>query len=1472
MKQMNNKEISMKKHLPRLFSVFVVLALMLSALPMQSAEAVSTGIVISQVYGGAGCTTLGCSTYKNDYIEIFNRGASNVLLSGLSVQYASAAGSFNAVVAPLSGSLAPGQYYLVAAAFGTNGVNTLPTPDVTGTTAMGATAGKVALVTGTTALGCGATGATPAPCSSTQLAQIIDLVGFGTTATMFEGSSYAPAPSTTTADLRASNGCVETDNNNSDFAAGAPNPRNGASPLNPCGAPGDSAPTVLSTVPAQGASSVPLNSIVTITFSEAVTVTDGWFSLSCATSGAHTATVSGGPTTFTFTPDTVFVNNELCTLTIYAANVTDQDLIDPPDNMASDFTATFTTVTPPISIHDIQGAGHFSSRNGQTVTTLPAIVTALRTSGSTRGFYLQNQEADYDADPATSEGVFVFTGGTSTPGSLVAVGDLVQVSAKVSEYRGATGSLTLTELVAPYTITKLSSSNSLPAPIILGNGGLIPPSTVIEDDASGSVETTGVFDPTNDGIDFYESLEGMLVQVNDAVAVGPRSDFTSNREIPVVGDNGANAVVRTSRGGVIAQANDFNPERIILNDWIAGGPILPAANVGDMFLGSTLGVIDYSFNNFKLQVISMPGLVSGGLTQEVAPTAGLNQISTAAFNVENLAPTDPASKFETLAELVINHMQSPDIMSIEEIQDNTGATNDSVVDAATTWGMLITAIQAAGGPTYEYRQIDPVNNQDGGATGGNIRVGFLFRTDRGLSFIDRPGATSTTVNTVIGSGASTQLQFSPGRIDPTNSAFTDSRKPLAGEFMFNGHHLFVIANHWNSKGGDEPLFGVNQPPTFSSEIQRNQQATVVHNFVSAILTADPNANVLVMGDLNDFQFSSALTTLKGSPAILTDLIETLPLAERYTYVYEGNSETLDHILATNALMARPYIYDVVHVNSEFANQASDHEPQAMVITLNDPPTADAGGPYSVDEGGSVTLTATGSDLEGGTLTYAWDLDNDGMFETPGPSVSFTGVDGPASPTVNIQVTDNGGLTTVASATVTINNIAPTATFSAPAPVDEGSDFSLSLTNPADVPADLTSLQYAFDCGSGYGAFNASNTASCPTFDNGMQNVGGKIMDKDGGVTEYTATVTINNIAPTATFNAPASVNEGSDIVLSLTNPVDVPADLGSLQYAFDCGNGYGAFSASNTASCPTVDNGTQNVGGKVMDKDGGYTEYTTVVTVANVAPVVDISQAAVTNLGILSGNGSFIDPGADTWTATVNYGDNSGVNNLTLNADKTFALSHTYASNGTYVVEVCVSDNAGGTGCDQAQVTVFINRPPVANAGGPYTVIEGSSVRLNASMSIDPENNIVLYEWDLDNDGLFDDATGVKPMFAALDNGVFIVRVRVTDAGGLSSVGSATVTVKNSPPVITSFTITNVARVGANVNARVIFKDAGVNDTFTAVWNWGDGSTSNGSISNHVVSGSHTYSKPGIYLVTITITDKDGGVARAYNIVIVSKR
>jgi hypothetical protein len=182
------------------------------------------------------------------------------------------------------------------------------------------------------------------------------------------------------------------------------------------------------------------------------------------------------------------------------------------------------------------------------------------------------------------------------------------------------------------------------------------------------------------------------------------------------------------------------------------------------------------------------------------------------------------------------------------------------------------------------------------------------------------------------------------------------------------------------------------------------------------------------------------------------------------------------------------------------------------VRLNDPPSVSAGGPYSVAEGSSVTLTANGSDPEGGSLAYAWDLDNNGTFETPGQSVSFSRDDGPASPIVKVRATDDATLTSVAQVAVAVTNVAPTATFGAPASSFAGFSFTLSLTSPHDVSAADTAagFSYAFDCGSGsgYGPFGAASSVSCPTTDVGPRSVRGKIRDKDGDVTQYTGTVRV----------------------------------------------------------------------------------------------------------------------------------------------------------------------------------------------------------------------------------------------------------------------------------------------------------------------------------------------------------------------------
>jgi predicted extracellular nuclease len=1064
------------------------------------AGAVSSTIVVSQVYGGGGNSG---ATLKNDFIELYNRSAAPVSVNGWSVQYAATTGTTWQRTA-LSGTIAAGGYYLVQEAAGAGGTVNLPPPDATGSIAMAAGAGKVVLMSNNTTI----TSGTVCPLTA------VDIVGYGSTTNCSETFPTATL-SNTTAALRNGGGTVDTDNNSADFTVGAPNPRNS----------GDQAPTVASTSPPDGGGNVALSSNVTITFSEPVNVTGSWFSISCSSSGGHTATSSGGPTTFTLDPDTDFAGSETCTVTVFAANVTDQDATDPPDNMAANYVFSFATVAPPATIHDIQGASHISPKNGQTVSNANGIVTAKRTNG----FYMQDPNPD--ADPATSEGIFVFT--SSAPSS-VNVGDAINVNGRVSEFRpggSSSTNLTTTELTTP-TITVLSSGNPLPATTVAGTGGRIPPNTVIEDDATGDVETSGVFDPANDGLDFWESLEGMRVQLNNPIAVGPTNAFG---ETQVVGDDGANAGLRTVRGGVLLRQTDANPERLVADDVLAS---LPAMNVGDHYDAPLVGVLDYNFGNFFLEVTSSVGATHDGVTPESTTAAGLNQVSVGTFNFENLDPTDPQSKFDRLAAILVNNLKSPDIVSGEEVQDNTGPTDNGVVDANQTLDQLVAAIQAAGGPTYDYRYINPVNDQDGGEPGGNIRQVFLFRTDRGVSFVDRAGGDSTTPTTVVNGVNGPELSFSPGRIDPTNSAFNTSRKPLAGEFLFNGHHLFVIANHFNSKGGDQPLEGHFQPPTRSSEVQRHQQAQIVHDFVAAILADDPSANVVVDGDLNDFEWSDTVSILKSG--VLHDLMDTLPENERYSYVFEGNSQTLDHILTSDALFGRPFVFDPVHVNAEFADQASDHDPSVVKVTLNDPPIADAGGPYAVAEGSSITLSASGTDPEGGPLSYAWDLDDNGSFETPGQSVTFSPDDGPATPTVKVQVTDNGGLTGVAQATVDVSNVPPTITSLTASPTSTLTGENVTFTGAATDPSSADTAAgfgWAFDTGSGFGSFGSNpfvtSFAACGTY-----TVSAEARDKDGGISAPFSAAPVQvydgAILPPLTAGAFNVVNRGQVVAVKIT--------------------------------------------------------------------------------------------------------------------------------------------------------------------------------------------------------------------------------------------------------------------------------------------------------------------------------------------------
>ncbi|MEV7001358.1 endonuclease/exonuclease/phosphatase family protein [Streptomyces sp. NPDC093982] len=570
-----------------------------------------------------------------------------------------------------------------------------------------------------------------------------------------------------------------------------------------------------------------------------------------------------------------------------------------------------------VRIHDIQGSTRISPYAGKQVTDVAGIVTGVRTYGSSRGFWIQDPDAD--ADAATSEGVFVFT--SSVP--KVAVGDSVLVAGTVAEYvpGGATsGNQSLTEITKP-TVTVVSSGNAVPAAQVVDEDS-VPDRYTPAGDAAAKDSIDGLtLRPSKYALDHYESLEGMNVEVADARVVTATDDF---HELWVTVKPWEH---RNRRGGTVYGSYDSQNTGRLQIQSLGPGAEFPVANVGDTLTGTTAGPLDYNqFGGYTLVASELGTLKSGGLERETTQKQRRDELAVATYNVENLDPSD--ATFAEHAAAIVNNLQSPDIVSLEEIQDNNGAKSDGTVAADQTVGKLIDAIVAAGGPAYDWRSIDPVDKADGGEPGGNIRQVFLFNPKR-VSFTDRAGGDATTAAGVTKVQGKAALTVSPGRIDPANAAWTNSRKPLAGEFVFRGRTVFVIANHFASKGGDQSLHAQYQPPARSSETQRHLQASAVNTFVKDILAAQKNADVVTLGDINDFEFSGTTKLLEDDGA-LWSAIKSLPKSERYSYVYQGNAQTLDQILVSPSIRRScDFEYDSVHVNSEFNDQISDHDPQVL---------------------------------------------------------------------------------------------------------------------------------------------------------------------------------------------------------------------------------------------------------------------------------------------------------------------------------------------------------------------------------------------------------------------------------------------------------------------------------------------------------------------------------------------------------------
>jgi len=592
------------------------------------------------------------------------------------------------------------------------------------------------------------------------------------------------------------------------------------------------------------------------------------------------------------------------------------------------------------SIPEIQGRSHVSPLLGQSLTT-EGVVTAV----DQQGFFMQDPIGDQD--DLTADGIFVFVADLPN----VEIGQIVAVTGTVDEFipGGAdTGNLSTTQLIDP-AITVVSSGNPLPSPVIIGESGRVPPAqdVISADEIDPPINLqlaadagNNIFDPDQDGIDFFESLEGMRVVVQSPVAVSATRTFNPfSSELFTLPSDGRlidPPSARTSRGAILLQADpdnqgDQNPERVQIQfdpDFFPGD--VPVITVGDR-MSDVTGVVGYSFGNFEINATETFEVRPRELADETTRLAGNALfLSIASYNVLNLSPDDAdANQMATVAAHIADNLNSPDIVALQEIQDDSGELDDGITDATETLQALSDAVAAAGGPVYEFVDVAPEDGTSGGVPGGNIRNAFFYNPER--------------VDLILFDTLSTDNLTALGVSNPT--AFEGTRDPLVGVFRFNGDDVVVVNNHLTSRFGSSPVFGGPQPFVQAGEEAREAQVAVLNELADQALGIEPNANIAILGDLNTFQFTDdLLETLPGDDDRLVNLIPPFGSTRGidrdniYTFNFEGNVQVLDHIFVSQGLLQNAQL-DIVHVNVDFPRVddtvGSDHEPLVARLRLSE---------------------------------------------------------------------------------------------------------------------------------------------------------------------------------------------------------------------------------------------------------------------------------------------------------------------------------------------------------------------------------------------------------------------------------------------------------------------------------------------------------------------------------------------------------
>jgi len=661
----------------------------------------------------------------------------------------------------------------------------------------------------------------------------------------------------------------------------------------------DSAPTVSSTVPTNGASGVAVASNLTVTFSEAVNVSGNWFDLTCTSSGNHPATVSGGPITFTLDPDADFSVGENCTLTIYAANVTDQDAVDPPDNMASDVTVNFDTndlcggaFTP---IYNIQGSGLAPAITG-TVTTQGVVVGDYEGASPTlRGFYIQ--DATGDGDSTTSDGIFVFNGDNNN----VSLGDLVRVTGNAADFQSQTQ-------VSATTVTNC------------GTGAITP------------TDVTLPFAST----DFPERYEGMLVRLTQSLYVTEIYQLgrfgqvtlssTARLQQPTnVVAPGAPALAQQAQNDVNKiivddATNAQNPDPIVFG---RGGNPLSASNTlrGGDTVANIVGVMTYTYggdaaspNAYRVRPVNALG---GGVPNFVAsnprpsaPSGVGGTLQVVSMNLLNYFNTfgngncalgvgggatdcrgaDDANEFTRQTDKTVPAIvaMNPDILAVNEIENDGYGVNSAIQD-------LVNRLNSATAPgTYAFIDADALIGVTNALGTDAIKVGILYK----------PASV-----TPVGTAALSTVAFVNG-----GDGAARNRVSLAQAFQTTTNKRVVVdVNHLKSKGSacDAPDAGDGQG---NCAVVRANAANELVSWLATDPTGSGDSDILILGDLNSYAQEGTLTNLQNGG--FTNLVSSYIGASAYSYVFDGQWGYLDYALGSSALLPQITGVEEYHINAD----------------------------------------------------------------------------------------------------------------------------------------------------------------------------------------------------------------------------------------------------------------------------------------------------------------------------------------------------------------------------------------------------------------------------------------------------------------------------------------------------------------------------------------------------------------------------